>query len=361
MKLETRKLVAALKGPAKLAGGRVSIPILSSVLLSGEAGKLSVRGSNHYGSCFESVEADGELKPVLVRGDVLGAALGGMGGTTELELDKSKLVLRGDCTTKLACAFDEKEIAIFPGLPETGGGIGVNCVDLAKAIRAVSWAAARASERAILESVYVHCTSKAIECVACDGGSLCLVEMPAIAAEFEVLIPSAWAGWIADMLERPGAVLSKSKSGTQLIVAHDGGSFVCPLTDGAYPNYRNVIPKQPDELGEIERERWIENLSLAVNLSAAGETASTCVVALKFDAVGCAMSLTNSGHEWQTAIGGKFTKAAGSFSAVKLVSALSSFEAQKVKLFVGGDLSKSALVMKAENQTVIMMPWRTKA
>src|SRR5436190_8380661 len=159
MRLKTAPLQKALSRLAPIAGGKMSLPILSCAKLFCANAKLYVLANNLDCAITASVECDGGLDDVCVDLKSLIAAANTNADELELTLGENKITVKGSGVCELYTA-DPKE---FPVTPEDKFvEIGCNGEDLADMIRGASWCAIESPAEPKYEAVRIRTTPKAI-------------------------------------------------------------------------------------------------------------------------------------------------------------------------------------------------------
>jgi DNA polymerase III subunit beta len=256
MKIETSKLKTALDYVRPIINRRMVLPILSCVKLHTERNRLHITATNLDEYIVERVEVDGEIEPVCISFNYFCAALSGE--TTEIKSSKGVIIIKcGENETSLS-TMDAGE---FPAIPkfEKGENHGVACADLSDAINQVAWAASVDESRYVLMSVLIHSSAKNLAIVATNGRELAIVNVPLIGSEFEIVFPSSFVSSFCASLARMGAVLSSNEK--QVRVSHDWGNYFCKQVEGAYPNYKGVIPAKTKPLGTVSVEEFLGMVS----------------------------------------------------------------------------------------------------
>jgi DNA polymerase-3 subunit beta len=359
MKIETKALAKAIELPARLAGKRSTLPVLNCLLLDAVDGMLVVTGSNLDVFATERVpysEDASEGFPVCVRADLVVAALGGMGESVELKIDPKtkRLVLSGDTTLRLSCQAG-KEFPEIPKAPEKG--LGVNAEDLARAIKSVAWACSTDPGRYILNGVYIECGPKSIQCVATNGCLLASRQLSSIAAKFEAILPLSSVPFILAALEHKGASFALTEN--KAFVTHDSGCVSLTLVAGTYPNWKQVVPKEPDAVGTLERESLLGALKLALRVSATAPDPKMVCVRVKFSKAGIGLTLKTADHEYEKQLPGKFAELEIAFDPDYLSRVLGSFESETVELAARkSDAAFGAMRFTQGDQTCVLMPMR---
>lgn len=132
-------------------------------------------------------------------------------------------------------------------------------------LKKTAYAVSNDETRYVLNGVHLNITGEKITVVATDGRRLALVEremdLPK-GLEAEFIIPTKAVNELQHLLGDKGdAHLSVAEN--QIICAIDDTMLVSKLVDGAYPNYRQVIPTEAKERIPLDRETFLAALHRA--------------------------------------------------------------------------------------------------
>lgn len=278
--LSRRELLAAVKLAAKVATKRHSLPVLSHVLLRGQplphGARLTVAATDLETWLEVRVgatpEGSASLAPssVAIPAKALADALAKRTlATVTLTLEPSRLTLSGGATQTLA-GIDASEFPCAPDPAERSASAPAG--KLAEALARVAYAASRNVTRYNLNAVLfeVPADGGALRLVATDGHHLALAEcahdgepMAERARDWERPVPEL--GTVSKPLGVPREALLPLAAVTSLEAllkravrdlpvrfgfGRDRATFEVPgarltaqLTDGEFPNYRQVIPR----------------------------------------------------------------------------------------------------------------------
>lgn len=256
MKIETKILSAALGHLSSVVGhGARMLPILTCVRLSAANGTLTIDATGLAQSQTESVEADGLLEPCCVDYKALVMALAGV--AVDITQTKGNLLVKSYLGTAEISTLDAEEFhadAEFKNMVKQG----VNCQDLAAAIKSVDWCAAKPNQidRPSLQAVHVLGAAKSITVEATNGRNLAATVRPAISSAFELLIPDGSCRNLCAAMERAGAVLSTGEYRAR--VDYEGGHYAAKQIDGRYPNTAAIVGGAKEELGTTKSAALLE-------------------------------------------------------------------------------------------------------
>lgn len=334
MKTDSKKLLEVLKVASRLAGGRMTLPVLSCVRLSADGKNLKVESSNLDQQQTEILECDGTLGPVCVYVNLLACSIGGE--SCQIELTEKKIL-------RVVCSFGETLLPTLDAgdFPEPMKMVkpskqGLPCADLGKAIKAVSWASSTDACRYILNSVYVSADSKKLTVVATNGREMAYTEMKLICSKFEAVVPSACVNNLCQWLERKNAVVSVDDK--LILVETDSGSFACKQMDGKFPNWTQVIPSKKTALGHVKADELAGILQRCIPFFAAGlEVRGRFTFSNKKLSIKC---VNKEGATLEYEIKGSFTEFKIALNIRSLLTMVQHLTTEDAKLMhSGGELS----------------------
>lgn len=239
------RLVQAVQLAERLVGKKESLPVLSCLLI--EAGERCViKATNLEAGIEATVPCEIKEKGIVaVPAGIFSQTIRSISGETitlTVEEGNMRIESRGTKTLIKAVSHDE-----FPQLEGSDKkGVSVQRESLLRAIQAVSYSASPSMIRPELGSILVGLREQGVVCAATDSFRLAekTVPGPLPATTDDLLIPLKHALELSHMLERVKmesvAIVSDD---SQLTVVADGVKFVSRVIDGAFPNYKDIIPK----------------------------------------------------------------------------------------------------------------------
>lgn len=350
MKIETKKLKAALDVLKPIVGRRNTIPVLSAVKLesSGKLLRITVSNLDEYAS--ESVECDEKLAATCINFDSLYRSL----GAEEINLMQSE--------GSIAIEFGGDEVTLqtmlaedFPAIPKMEGSKkhGASCRDVGDGIDMVSWSACDDASRYALQAVRIESEAKVLSIVATDGRQLAKYETKIIGSKFGLNVPAAFSSRLAESLRREGTSLSSNKNWIR--VDHESGFYMCKQNEANYPNWRNVIPKEKIKLGMFQ---VADALSVSGFCNAFNDKNDKSVK-LKFSQSGIEFNFNGAMASMHRTAKGEFLDFEIAVSLKRLHEIFSRLKTVSAEIYHSGDeLSRETLVIEAADLTVVLTPMR---
>lgn len=247
MKLQVTQenLSRALGSVARVANSRGTLPILSNVLLKTIDGRLSIAATNldiaitHY--IGSKVSEEGSITvPARLMQDFVSSL---PSGVIDLTLDEQKLHIATESYQSVINGISAEDYPVMPAITD-GQTWKVAGKTLKVALQQVVLAASSDEARPVLTGVYVHTHEGTLYMVATDSYRLAERALIKTAQTIQLLIP---ASALQDLLR----ILGDFEE--DVVVTHDDQQvlfrvgdveLVTRLIEGAYPDYRKLIPKQ---------------------------------------------------------------------------------------------------------------------
>lgn len=255
----------AIQQVQHVVSARTTLAILSNVLLKAKAGVLELTTTDLDVGVSGSVPAEVE-EP----------------GATTLPARRLATIIRELPADEVEVSVDEKNIASirsgpstfkllgltseeFPPLPRFDGGseFKMDQSQLRDCLRRTSYAISTDETRYVLNGILFSFKDNLLTMVATDGRRLAMVEQELEfpqSHEIEFIVPTKAVNELSRLLGDEGEVTIKV-TGSQAGFDMGRGLLVTKLIEGNYPNYRQVIPGEPKERIQIERETFLRSVS----------------------------------------------------------------------------------------------------
>ncbi len=245
-------LARGLNIVSRAVGVRSTLPVLSNVLIATDNGRLRLAATNLDLSIVSwigaSVEEDGAITvPARTLNDLVN-----MLSPERVDMDvavrTTSLHLTCGATTANIRGIDAQEFPIIPEAGEEDDSLLIPAGELRDMIGMVAFAAARDDSRPVLTGVLVNFQDGLLTMAAADGFRLsvreCAVETDYYGS-FSLVVPARamqeLARIIGDEDETVKLVLPQERS--QAIFHMPNAQVVTTLIDGAFPDYRQIIPR----------------------------------------------------------------------------------------------------------------------
>ena len=266
-KILRSKFLEGLKSVQNIVAGKGSLPILQNVLIeaSGKEIRMTTTDLDISIRCVCECMVEEAGKTTLPVKLLFTAMTKVAEGEIEISVDAKERasIVAGNASFKLA-GMTESE---FPRLPNDADAYAYSIPQqtFSEMLRKVSYAASQDDTRRTLKGVLLSFKDSKLTMVATDGRRLALVENElefAKEAEKDIVLPSkAVAELQRSMTGNDNISLIVQKS--QICFTLGAVTIYSKLMDDAYPNYRQVIPKDTIEHIVIDRQLLLDALDRA--------------------------------------------------------------------------------------------------
>jgi DNA polymerase-3 subunit beta len=248
MKFETtlESLTATSSVVTRFAEKRANLPVLGCALITAEGNRVIVRATNL--ECGVEIIIPAKITKegvVAVPAAVLAGFLSNARGkSVSVELDGEVLKVHTDRAHASIKTLPNED---FPILPRVSAeqSFTIKSSDLVRAIRSVLYCASLSAIKPELQSILLYGEGGKLTTVATDSFRLAekTVPMRAGGSVPELLIPARNAGELMRILDGVQGEVELYYNDNQLSVQTEGIYYTSRLLDGAFPNYRQILPK----------------------------------------------------------------------------------------------------------------------
>lgn len=363
----SKDIAGAVAAAGKVVNAHTTMPILSNVLLTAKAGRVSVRATDleltlengfpatvsEEGSCTVQARLFSGYLANLPQADL------------EMQGTASRATLKCERSNYEFFALPAEE---YPPLPEgrLGDQFRVDAKTFREAAAAVTFAASGEEARgAVLMGTLLELDAQALTLVATDGYRLARYELALtepVKTPAKLIVP---ARALAEVVRvAGGGVIEATVLGgqaNQLVFNTGDVKVIARLVDGQYPNYQQVIPKEFDRKVIASTSRLLSCLRRAEVV--AGDRASMVKIAADGTGLVITASSDTAGNAYEELdverTGDPITIA---FNAKYLAEILNHIDADTVSLEFVGPLQPTAIKPasgdRASRQLYILMPLR---
>jgi DNA polymerase III subunit beta len=247
-------LQRALAQVSRAVATKTTMPILGNVLIATDDARLKISATNLEIGITTWIDA-GVTEPGALTVDA--RLLAEFVNTLPAGQNVNLRVERGKYTLQVQCGRDKAGINgldpdDFPNFPTVDGDAVIAEVDprqLKEMIGQVEFAAAADDSRPVLAGVLARFEEGALTLAAADGFRLAVRSGPLLApveSKLDIIVPARamreLARVIGDRSEPIRLAITPNRS--QLLVRVDDAEFLSRLIDGAFPDYRQIVPRE---------------------------------------------------------------------------------------------------------------------
>lgn len=230
----------------RFAERRPNLPVLGCVLLTAEGSRLILRATNL--ECGVEITLSAKVASqgtVAVPAGVFAGFLNNARGkSVTAKLNGEVLKVESDRASASIKTLPHED---FPILPRVSAehSFTVKADDLVRAIRSVAYCASLSAIKPELQSVLLYGEGGKLTAVATDSFRLAEKQVPLRQGGSipELLVPARNAAELMRVLESVKGDVELYYNDNQLSTQTDSVYYTSRLLDGAFPNYRQILPK----------------------------------------------------------------------------------------------------------------------
>lgn len=273
MKIECVKqyLKDALLTAERFTGKQLSLPVLRYVLLIAGERTLKIRATNLDIGIEIEVPAKIEKEGVLaVPGDTLGGFLSNLPGEKSVTLEQvgQHITLSGRSYSALIKGTGYEDFPTIPFITK-GPSFSLDAKVISDAFRSTAFAAALSDIKPEFSSLYCHSEEGTLTVVATDSSRLAEKKIPLKKKidETSFLVPVKNVTEILRALETVDGEVEIFATKNQISFNTTTMKITSRLTDGNFPDYRQIIPKQTTTEAVFLKQDIIDRLKLTTMFS----------------------------------------------------------------------------------------------
>lgn len=232
----------------RFSSKHLTLPILSSILLTVEKNTLTVKATNlDVGiEFFTPIKTFDESWVVAVSPQSLKSFLSNVSGkNVMLELESNILHIKASESSASVTVESPEDFPIIPKVDD-GSSLLIPSKVFVEGVNSVSYSASMSSIKPELSSIYVYPNNEEIVFVATDSFRLAekKLKMSKKNISDPILIPFKNALEIAKVLEVVNDDVEIMANRNQISFTFEGGYISSRLVDGNFPDYKQIIPKE---------------------------------------------------------------------------------------------------------------------
>jgi DNA polymerase-3 subunit beta len=266
IKCKTEKLKNAVALAEKMSGKNLSLPTLQAILIIASGNSLKIRSTNlAVGVEIEVPATITKEGVVLIKGDILSNVVSNLTGSSEilLSLEGENLLIESQGSNTVIKCLPQED---FPTLPVVEGEIfKVKTEVLQEGIRSVYFCCATTEIKPEISSIFIYTDQDNLVFVATDSFRLSekKIKVKGLPEISKILIPYKNISDFLRVLDLLQGEVLVSFSKNQISISGDGVYFTSRLIDGAFPDYRLIIPKEEKTKVVLMRSELLSTLRLS--------------------------------------------------------------------------------------------------
>jgi DNA polymerase-3 subunit beta len=259
MKFETTtsSFATAVATATRFSERRANLPVLGCVLISAEGQRVVLRATNLECGVEIVVPAKVATEGVVAApAGILNGFLGNARGkSVTLSLAGEVLKAESERASASIKTVPHEDFPILPRVPAENSFVA-KASDLVRAIRSVAYCASLSAVKPELQSVLLYGEAGKLTAVATDSFRLAEKQIPLVSRGSvpQLLVPARNAAELMRVLDGASGDIEVYYNENQLSAQVGDTYYTSRLLDGAFPNYRQVLPKNFSTEGLVLRE-----------------------------------------------------------------------------------------------------------
>lgn len=251
--LERESLLRPLQSVGSVVERRQTLPILSNILFSVDSGKLTLTGTDLEVEMVAQLPIDasdnGDITlPAKKFIDICRALP--EGAKLEMNIDQDRVVIRSGRSRFTLASMPAAE---FPNIDpiESPLEFSISQQQLKKLIEQTQFSMAQQDVRYYLNGLMLELSNNLLRAVATDGHRLAVCEVEAelpVSDPRQVILPRKGVTELMRLLEDSDSTARIQLGDNHIRVELPDLSFTSKLIDGKFPDYQQVIPKDPPRI-----------------------------------------------------------------------------------------------------------------
>lgn len=279
MKLQVTQenLAKALGTVGRVANTRNTLPILSNVIIKTVGTRLAVAATNldvaitHFIGSKVSEEGSITVPARLMQDFVSSLPL----GIISLELEENKLHISTDQYKSVINGISAEEFPVMPAISD-GKTWYIPSKILKKALQQILVAASGDDARPVLTGVYFHTSGKKLYVASTDSYRLAEKELMTTSEDIKLLVPASAMQDLLRVLEDGDEDVMVVHDDQQVLFKTEEVELVARLIEGAYPDYKKLIPAEFATTATVKRSDFV-NITKVSSLFARESAGSVTV------------------------------------------------------------------------------------
>ena len=229
----------------RVSGKKLAVESLNGIRLNTQGGSVFVTATNlDLGISVEVPATIQEEGSVVIPGNILSGILSEKGtkGDISLSLEEGNLRVKIGANSSLIKALPGDD---FPSLPHVEGGskFSIEISSFIQGLKNVSYSSSQSTIKPELSSVYITGSDNGLVFVATDSFRLGEKIIPTKVSIEGLLIPHQNIPDIIRVLDDGGEQVTVEFTDNQIAFRCDHIYLTSRLTDGTFPDYKQIIPK----------------------------------------------------------------------------------------------------------------------
>ena len=265
------EFISGLQAVQNVVSTRTTLPILANVLLCAKGNQLKMTATDLDVTITKTVEAkvaeEGSFTLPVKKLHNIAREVGG--SQVELEVKENVCTIQsGSFSTRMNGLPAEE----FPPMPEFSkhNTIKMEQAKVKSMLRRTAFAVSVDENRYVLNGLFLSFKEKKLTMVATDGRRLAFTEEETDQPQessIDIIVPTKAIQELSRQLKEVGEVeikITENQASFNLInEENEGARVITKLVEGAYPNYKQVIPSESKYRVTMDKEELLHALRRA--------------------------------------------------------------------------------------------------
>ncbi|MEX2052281.1 MAG: DNA polymerase III subunit beta [Candidatus Paceibacterota bacterium] len=268
MKLEcgVEKIKNGILQAERITGKNLTLPVLNSILLTASGKSLKLRSTNLNLGVEIEIPAKIENEGVVaVSGSVLSGIFSNIVGNESviLESNDGNLMVK---TKKSRIKIKGNQHEDFPTIPQVeGSNFEIDSKKLIEGIKSVYYSSSVSDIKPEISSVYIYTNEDNLIFVSTDSFRLAekKIKVKGLEDISGILIPFKNIPEILRIFGEISGSLRVCFSKNQISISSDNIYLTSRIIDGVFPDYRQIIPKEPKTEAVLLKQDLLSALKLS--------------------------------------------------------------------------------------------------
>ena len=252
-----------LQAVQNVVSTRTTLPILGNVLLCAKGNQLKLTATDLDVTISKTVEATMPVKKLHNIAKEVG------GSQVDIKVSDNICNIQSASFSTSVNGLPGEEFPPMPEFPEQNT-VKMEQAKLKSMLRKTAYAVSIDENRYVLNGLFLSFKDKKLTMVATDGRRLALVEEEADQPQespVEIIVPTKAIQELSRQLREEGQVeikITENQASFSLGSEAEGGAqVITKLVEGAYPNYKQVIPSESKYRVTMDKEELLHALRRA--------------------------------------------------------------------------------------------------
>ncbi len=268
--IEREEFITGIQAVQNVISTRTTLPILANVLFCAKENQLKLTATDLDVTITKNIKAkiieEGSITlPVKKMHSIAREVSGSL---VEIEVSKNNsLIQSGAFSTRIKGLSSEE----FPPLPEFSESTSIKMkqAKVKSMLRKTGFAVSVDENRYVLNGLFLSFEEKKLTMVATDGRRLALTEEETeqtIEKKLEIIVPTKAIQELNRQLGEEGEVeirITENQASFSLGEEEGGAEVITKLVEGAYPNYKQVIPAESKHRVTLDKEELLHAIRRA--------------------------------------------------------------------------------------------------